>query len=414
MRNPATQARAPTTPNTRHHGSISLVSAPGHEQQQAEHEHRGTQQPTEHGHPQTETGTSHVHQCAAGRAENVDHGRDSRWSAAGRTAPDRSNPAVPLGGRRPPLLSAPMTARPPSRRVLVALTVVATAGLLVGACSSGGGTRCTRPPPTRPRPAAFRSPSSTPIPPRPSPCPSGAASPSCCPPTPPTAGAGSSSRSTPGTWRRSGRSSATIRPCSNGPPPPRPPLPRHRPRQRPSCPASRRRPPSRRTPPTAPSTTTTAPGPLVQIISYAGRSAGVTTVTLRYERIGTGQDAPEAAQTLVFNVLVGTPPPPPASAPPAGLITAGATLAKPSLRRPARDPRRTPHGAVRGPPGARSPGATPSSNSSGRMARSMAIHNVRDHGKKAKGTTTAATAGGDRDRAPSAGRASRSRRRGSR
>ena len=66
----------------------------------------------------------------------------------------------------------------------------------------------------------------------------------------------------------------------------------------------------------APSTTTTAPGPLVQIISFAGRSPGVPIVTLHYERIGTGQDAPEPAQTLVFRVLVGTPPPPPASVPP--------------------------------------------------------------------------------------------------
>ena len=64
-----------------------------------------------------------------------------------------------------------------------------------------------------------------------------------------------------------------------------------------------------------PTTTTTAPGPLVQIVSYAGRSANVTTVTLRYERIGTRDEAPEAAQVLVFTVLVGTPPP--AEAPPA-------------------------------------------------------------------------------------------------
>ena len=73
----------------------------------------------------------------------------------------------------------------------------------------------------------------------------------------------------------------------------------------------------------APSTTTTAPGPLVQIISFAGRSPGVPTVTLHYERIGTGEDAPEAAETLVFTVLVGTPPPPPVSEPPPGLIPGG-------------------------------------------------------------------------------------------
>ena len=57
-----------------------------------------------------------------------------------------------------------------------------------------------------------------------------------------------------------------------------------------------------------PTTTTTAPGPLVQIVSYAGRSAGVTTVTLRYERIGTAEQPSEATQTVVFTVLVGPPP----------------------------------------------------------------------------------------------------------
>jgi hypothetical protein len=56
-----------------------------------------------------------------------------------------------------------------------------------------------------------------------------------------------------------------------------------------------------------PTTTTTAPGPLVQIVSYAGRSTGITTITLRYERIGTGDQGPEAAQVVVFTVLVGSP-----------------------------------------------------------------------------------------------------------
>lgn len=60
-----------------------------------------------------------------------------------------------------------------------------------------------------------------------------------------------------------------------------------------------------------PTTTTTAPGPLVQIVSYAGRSDGQTTVTLRYERIGTAEQPAEATQTVVFNVLVGPPPLPP-------------------------------------------------------------------------------------------------------
>jgi predicted secreted protein len=61
-----------------------------------------------------------------------------------------------------------------------------------------------------------------------------------------------------------------------------------------------------------PSTTaTTAPGPLVQVVSYAGRSPGLADVTLRYERIG----ADEPGEVVTFQVLVGTPPviePPPA------------------------------------------------------------------------------------------------------
>lgn len=65
-----------------------------------------------------------------------------------------------------------------------------------------------------------------------------------------------------------------------------------------------------------PSTTTTAPGPLVQIVSFAGKAPGATTVTVRYERIGGEGDA--GPQTMVFNVVVGplllppvadTPPP---------------------------------------------------------------------------------------------------------
>lgn len=56
----------------------------------------------------------------------------------------------------------------------------------------------------------------------------------------------------------------------------------------------------------APSTTTTAPGPLVQIVSYAGRATGVATITLRYERIGTGDQDDAEAQTMQFQVIVGT------------------------------------------------------------------------------------------------------------
>jgi hypothetical protein len=63
----------------------------------------------------------------------------------------------------------------------------------------------------------------------------------------------------------------------------------------------------------APSTTTTAPGPLVQIVSYAGRATGVATITLRYERIGTGGQDDARAESMQFRVIVGTlalPPPP--------------------------------------------------------------------------------------------------------
>jgi hypothetical protein len=53
-------------------------------------------------------------------------------------------------------------------------------------------------------------------------------------------------------------------------------------------------------------TTTTAPGPLVQIVSYAGRTTGVATITVRYERIGTAEDVGTQAETLEFRVIVGT------------------------------------------------------------------------------------------------------------
>lgn len=53
-------------------------------------------------------------------------------------------------------------------------------------------------------------------------------------------------------------------------------------------------------------TTTTAPGPLVQIVSYAGRTTGVATITLRYERIGTAEQDDTETQILEFRVIVGT------------------------------------------------------------------------------------------------------------
>ncbi len=57
-------------------------------------------------------------------------------------------------------------------------------------------------------------------------------------------------------------------------------------------------------------TATTAPGPLVQVISFAGRAEGTTTVTVRYERIGSTDQEPAPAQRAVFTVVVGTAAPP--------------------------------------------------------------------------------------------------------
>lgn len=53
--------------------------------------------------------------------------------------------------------------------------------------------------------------------------------------------------------------------------------------------------------------TTSLPGPLVQIISFAGKSPGSTTVTLRYERIGATDSAPADIRELTFTVTI-TPP----------------------------------------------------------------------------------------------------------
>ena len=63
-------------------------------------------------------------------------------------------------------------------------------------------------------------------------------------------------------------------------------------------------------------TTTTAPGPQVQIVSYAGRALGVASVTLRYERIGTADTPDEPARTVVFDVVVGEIFSPPDEPPP--------------------------------------------------------------------------------------------------
>lgn len=71
-------------------------------------------------------------------------------------------------------------------------------------------------------------------------------------------------------------------------------------------------------PPPEETTTTTAPGPLVQIVSYAGRADGLAQITMRYVRIGTTPEDTEEAQTLTFQVVVGTfsLPEPPPSVPP--------------------------------------------------------------------------------------------------
>ena len=65
---------------------------------------------------------------------------------------------------------------------------------------------------------------------------------------------------------------------------------------------------------TAPTTTaaqapppTTVPGPLVQVISYAGKARCTAEITLGYERIGSAQEAPDPVEEITFTVVVGDP-----------------------------------------------------------------------------------------------------------
>jgi hypothetical protein len=208
-----------------------------------------------------------------------------------------------------------MTARPPSRRVLVALTVLAAVGLVVAACSSSGGSGTSSTTDTTGG-GSLQIPLVYTDPAKPVVVPVGRRFAIMLPADPAhgwswvvdpvdtryLAPLGSEFRDEPALLERATTTTTTA-------PPPAPETTPVLPGQT----TTTTLPPDTTE---APSTTTTAPGPLVQIISFAGRSAGAPTVTLHYERIGTGEDAPEAAETLVFHVLVGTPPPVPVSEPP--------------------------------------------------------------------------------------------------
>ena len=304
MRRPAAHARLPNTKTSRHHRSRPAAITPGTNIRRPRSEHRRPEEPAERRDPQAETGTSH----ATSVAQRVGAPRVApgpRSTGAAGVALGRGRCTVTLGTRDQP------TSLPPRPR---------RAGGAGRRRHHPGGVQRRRgpgrlhhldhrPPPPRASPSR---PSATP--PTPSPSTWASASPSCCRPTRPTAGAGSSSRSTRPTSPRWARSSATTRLCwpSRRPPPPsRPP-----PETTTTLFTGRSTTTTEPTPTTeGPTTTTTAPGPLVQIVSYAGRSDGQTTVTLRYERIGTAEQPAEATQTVVFNVLVGPPAARPADRP---------------------------------------------------------------------------------------------------
>jgi hypothetical protein len=72
-----------------------------------------------------------------------------------------------------------------------------------------------------------------------------------------------------------------------------------------------------------PSTTTTVPGPYVQVLSYVGRTDGRLDVTVRRERIGASEEELARAETLVFHVVIGTPPPDPAASVPPTSVAGG-------------------------------------------------------------------------------------------
>jgi len=64
-----------------------------------------------------------------------------------------------------------------------------------------------------------------------------------------------------------------------------------------------------------PGTSTTLPGPLVQIISFAGTARGITTITLRYEQVGTTDAEAEDLAEISFAVFIDDPPLPELPAP---------------------------------------------------------------------------------------------------
>jgi hypothetical protein len=62
---------------------------------------------------------------------------------------------------------------------------------------------------------------------------------------------------------------------------------------------------------TAPPAPTTVPGPLVQVISYAGKAPGFTQITLRYQRISATEEELVDAEEITFTVVIGNPALPP-------------------------------------------------------------------------------------------------------
>jgi hypothetical protein len=58
--------------------------------------------------------------------------------------------------------------------------------------------------------------------------------------------------------------------------------------------------------PAEPTTEGTAPAPLVQVISFAARGLGSTTVSFRYNRIGSADEAPAMTATFVVTIVPDT------------------------------------------------------------------------------------------------------------
>ena len=61
--------------------------------------------------------------------------------------------------------------------------------------------------------------------------------------------------------------------------------------------------------PGAPAVEGTMPAPLVQVISFAARGLGTTTVTFRYNRIGSADEGPAMTATFIVTIVPDTMPP---------------------------------------------------------------------------------------------------------